>query len=633
MDTAADRISDTLSSIDDLASKSLNDAVQLLRSLQQPIGWWKGSLDTNVTMDAEYLLLREFLGLSVPETTESMARWIRSRQGVDGAWATSFEGPGDVSTTVEAWVALRLAGDSVDEPHMLRAAEFVRAHGGVENSRVFTRIWLSLFGLWSWEDCPELPPEIMFLPAWAPLNIYNWACWARLTIVPLTIVCTLKPVRQLPFGIDELRSGVPMRPQAKAWSTPGMFQRLDKALSWYARHPLGRLRRRAMKRATAWILARQEADGGWGGLQPPWVYSLIALNLLGYSPTDPVMRAGLAGLDGFLIYENTPDGPTCRLEACQSPVWDTALSVAALLDAGVPTDDPAVVRAAEWLLGEQTVVGGDWQVRRPAAPSGGWAFGFAMDTYPDNDDTAEVVSCLSRVAYPDEQRMTQALDRAVEWTVAMQSRDGGWAAFDADNDKKLATKMPFSDFGAVIDPPSADVTAHVVEMLATRHAHPEECQRGVEWLLSHQESDGSWFGNWGINYIYGTGAVVPALIAAGVEPDSVPIRSAIRWVKGCQNDDGGWGEDMRSYVDPAWVGRGVSTASQTAWALLALLAAGEDGEAVHRGITWLVKSQRHDGGWDEPQYTGTGFPGAFYMNYHLYRLVFPIWALGRYLAR
>jgi squalene-hopene/tetraprenyl-beta-curcumene cyclase len=636
MTTTANRIPDAVSATDAVARKALDDAVRLLRSQQQPAGWWKGPLDTNVTMDAEDLLLREFLGISTPEVTKPAARWIRSQQGADGAWATFFGGPGDLSTTVEAWVALRLAGDGPDEPHMLRATGFVRVQGGVEASRVFTRIWLSLFGLWLWDHCPELPPEIMFLPSWAPLNIYDWACWARQTIVPLTIVRTLKPVRPLPFGIDELRSGRSARPQAAPWTASGLFQRLDTALRWYTRHPIGPLRRLAMKQATEWILARQEADGGWGGIQPPWVYSLLALNLMGYPLKHPAMRAGLAGLDGFVICENTPEGPTRRLEACQSPVWDTALSLAALLDAGAPADDPAVLRAADWLLGEQITTGGDWQVRRPRVRSGGWAFEFANDIYPDIDDTAEVVLSLGRVAHPDTQRVAAALDRAVEWTAGMQSRDGGWAAFDADNTRTLATKLPFCDFGAVTDPPSADVTAHVVEMLATEGAYPERCRCGVAWLLNQQEPDGSWFGRWGANYIYGTAAAVPALLVAGVDPGAAPIRWAVRWLKRCQNDDGGWGEDMRSYVDRAWAGRGVSTASQTAWALLALLAAGEDSgqdcEAVRRGVEWLVTTQRHDGGWDEPQFTGTGFPGDFYINYHMYRLVFPIWALGRYLS-
>ena len=527
-------------------------------------------------------------------------------------------------------MALRLAGDQPDEPHMRLAAKWVRRAGGVESSRVFTRIWLSLFGLCRWEDCPELPPEIMFLPPWCPLSIYDFGCWARQTIVPLTIVCTVKPVRPLPFGIDELRSGAPPPPLDPPWTTAGLFERLDNVLRRYARRPVKALRRLAMKQAVEWILARQEADGGWGGIQPPWVYSVLALHLMGYPLDHPAMRAALSGLDGFTIHEDTAAGPTRRLEACQSPVWDTTLSLAALLDAGVPADDPAVLRAADWLLDEQICADGDWQVRRPGLPCGGWAFEFDNDTYPDTDDTAEVILALGRVAHPDTERLAAAINRAIEWTAGMQSREGGWAAFDADNTRTLVTRLPFCDFGAVTDPPSADVTAHVVEMLATEGVYPERLKSGVSWLLDHQEADGSWFGRWGANYVYGTGAVVPALIAAGVQPHEAPIRAAVSWLARHQNNDGGWGEDLRSYADPGWAGRGPSTASQTAWALLALLAAGEDSSVVHRGVRWLVEAQRPDGGWDEPQFTGTGFPGDFYINYQMYRLVFPIWALGRY---
>lgn len=613
------------------ATDALGAAVGHLRALQHETGWWKGELATNVTMDAEDLLLREFLGISTPAVTEPAARWIRSQQRPDGTWATFHDGPGDLSTTVEAWVALRLAGDAADAPHLRAAAEFVRASGGVENSRVFTRIWLALFGLWSWDDLPNLPPELVFLPSWFPLNIYDWGCWARQTVVPLTVVATLRPSRPLPFGINELRSGAPRPKRQSILGLAGLFQRLDSVLHGYARYPVAPMRNLAMRRAAEWILARQEADGGWGGIQPPWVYSLLALHLLGYPLDHPAIRAGIEGLDGFTVREHTPDGEVRRLEACQSPVWDTGLAVAALLDAGVPGDDPAVLRATDWLLGEQITGGGDWQVRRPRLESGGWAFEFANDAYPDTDDTAEIVLALHRVSHPDPARLAAAVDRAAEWTVGMQSRDGGWGAFDADNTSTLPMKLPFCDFGAVTDPPSADVTAHAVEMMAAlgRGAEPA-CRRGVRWLLDHQESDGSWFGRWGANYVYGTGAAGPALVAAGLNPRSTPIRAALAWLEEHQNPDGGWGEDLRSYRDPAWIGRGASTASQTAWALLALLAADPDSPAVDRGIAWLLDTQRPDGTWDEDHYTGTGFPGDFYINYHLYRLVFPIWALGRY---
>ena len=617
----------------------LDAAVDHLRSLQHEDGWWKGDLATNVTMDAEDLMLRHFLGVATAQTDDETARWIRSQQRDDGSWATFPGGPGELSTTVESWVALRMAGDEPTAPHMVAAAEFARSAGGVEQARVFTHMWLSLFGLWSWDDCPDLPPELIFLPTWAPLNIYNWACWARQTIVPLTIVSALRPVHPVDFGVDELRSGGPAAKVAPPWTLDGVFQRLDVALNAYTRHiprgPLGGLRRLAMRRATEWILARQEADGGWGGIQPPWVYSLIALHLMGYPLDHPAVKAGLDGLEGFTVHAQTDEGPIRWLEACQSPVWDTGLAVAAMLDAGVAPDDKAVLKATDWLLDEQIHADGDWQVRRPDLTTGGWAFEFANDGYPDTDDTAEIVLALRRVAHPDPARLRAALDDAVAWTTGMQSRDGGWGAFDADNTDTTPLRLPFCDFGAVIDPPSADVTAHIVEMLAAEGlTDTEPCRRGIRWLLDHQEDDGSWFGRWGTNHVYGTGAVVPALVEAGMPTDDPVIRRAARWLEDHQNADGGWGEDLRSYVDRAWIGRGDSTPSQTAWALLALLAAGEDdSEAVRRGIAHLVETQRADGGWDEHRYTGTGFPGDFYIGYHLYRIVFPIWALGRYVTR
>jgi squalene-hopene/tetraprenyl-beta-curcumene cyclase len=617
------------------ATRALDAAVAHLRGLQDPRGWWKGELETNVTMDAEDLLLRQFLGILRPGETAEAARWIRSQQRPDGTWATFYGGPADLSTTVEAWVALRLAGDSEDAPHMRAAAAFVLACGGVEASRVFTRIWLALFGLWPWERLPDLPPEMIFLPRWFPLNIYDWACWARQTVVPLTIVSTLRPVRPLPFGIDALRSGKAPRRHRPLWTWAGFFQRLDRVLHAYARHPVRPLRRLAMRRGAEWIIARQEADGSWGGIQPPWVYSLLALHLLGYALDHPAVAAGLRGLDGFTVREETPAGWVRRLEACQSPVWDTALALVALRDAGVAPDDPAVLRGAEWLLDEEISAGGDWQVRRPKLRPGGWAFEFANDGYPDTDDTAEVVLALRRTAVSDVDRLRGAIDRGVAWTRGMRSKDGGWAAFDADNTRALTTKLPFCDFGAVIDPPSADVTAHIVEMLAHEGlVGSPECQSGIAWLLANQERDGSWFGRWGANHVYGTGAAVPALVAAGLPADAPAVRRAVRWLQEHQNGDGGWGEDLRSYRDPAWIGRGESTASQTAWALLALLAAGERGSAAtQRGVRFLVGTQLPDGGWDEPYFTGTGFPGDFYINYHLYRIVFPISALGRYLER
>ncbi len=666
------------------AAAALARATDHLLSLQRGQGWWQGELETNVTMDAEDLLLREFLGVRTTEQTQGSARWIASQQRDDGTWANFYGGPGDLSTTVEAYVALRLAGHEPQAPHMARAADWIRDQGGIPATRVFTRIWLALFGEWSWDDLPVMPPELIYLPVWFPFNVYDWGCWARQTIVPLTIVGAIRPATPLPFGLNELwpegdpsaramgpagatgapggsggspprasRAAVGRRDRPKDPGWAAVFGGLDRALHGYERRahraaPVRAVRRAAIRRCAEWIIARQEADGCWGGIQPPWVYSLIALRLLGYGLDHPVLRRGLAGLDRFTITEDTPDGPVRRMEACQSPVWDTVLAMIALADAGLPADHPALTRAADWLLEEEIAGPGDWQVRRPALVPGGWAFEFDNDNYPDIDDTAEVVLALRRVRLfsppapgdgstapppgPDAHRKA-AISRGLAWITGMASADGGWAAFDADNTSRLVAKLPFCDFGAVTDPPSADVTAHVVEALAAAgQAGSRAARRGVVWLLRAQEADGSWFGRWGANYVYGTGAVVPALITAGVLPGKPAIRRAVAWLEEHQNPDGGWGEDMRSYDDQSLAGRGASTASQTAWALLALLAAGGAGPAADAGIRWLAEHQRSDGTWDEPQFTGTGFPRDFYINYHIYRLVFPVSALGRYLA-
>ena len=671
---------------------ALERACEHLLSLQDEAGWWRGELQTNVTMDAEDMLLREFLGIRTAAETERSAVWIRSQQREDGTWSNFDGGPGDLSTTIEAYFALRLAGDAADAAHMRAAAEFVRAAGGLEGARVFTHVWLALFGLWPWERVPALPPEIMLLPRWAPLNIYDFGCWARQTIVALSLVIARRPQRQLTFDLRELHGPQPWTPRwwrSRPSSAGGRWlRRLDSVLRLYERRPLRSLRRLAIARAQAWIVRRQEADGSWGGIQPPWVYSLIALQLGGYALEHPVIRRGLEGLERFMVEDrgkgveplsphetrsshldppsapssngSGPSSPSRRLEACQSPVWDTALAVVALGDGGLPGDHPALTRATEWLLAEEVRVRGDWAVARPRVAPGGWAFEFENDNYPDVDDTAEVVLALLRVTPLEPERARRAnrlrraradrradggarerlgersqdaIDRAVGWVEGMQSAGGGWGAFDADNTRALVRELPFLDFGEVIDEPSADVTAHTLEMLAAvGRAESEAARAGLRWLLAQQEAGGSWFGRWGVNHVYGTGAALPALVAMGVSPEDPSIRRAVAWLEDHQNEDGGWGEDPRSYDSPEWIGRGPSTASQTAWALLALHAAGEELErspAVERGVGWLLRAQRADGTWEEPQYTGTGFPSDYYINYHLYRLTFPIMALGR----
>ncbi|HET8944377.1 MAG TPA: squalene--hopene cyclase [Dehalococcoidia bacterium] len=609
---------------------------------QHPDGYWVGELETNVCMAAEYLLLTHFLGVRDEERWRKIATFLLREQRPDGTWAIYFSGPPDINATVESYFALKLAGVSPDDPGMRKARQWVLSVGGVPKTRVFTKIWLALLGQWDWRGVPVLPPELMFLPHWFPLNIYDFASWARATIVPMLIILSERPACPVPdyARIDELyplgRAGTGYAlPRPKStFSWKRAFHAADGLLRKYDRVAVGPLREAAYRAAERWIVARQEADGSWGGIQPPWVYSLIALKLRGYGPDHPVMRRGLEGFEGAWAIQ---DGETFNPQACLSPVWDTALAVIALLDSGLSPDHPAIVQAGRWLLREQVLTGGDWQVKARGVEPGGWSFEFENDIYPDTDDTAEVLIALSRTALPEAGRKQRAIESGKRWLLGMQSANGGWGAFDRDNTRRLVNEIPFCDFGEVIDPPSADVTAHVIEALAELGgARSEAVRRGLRYLRREQRPDGSWFGRWGVNYTYGTGGVLPALHANGVDMSRPHVRRAASWLAGRQNEDGGWGETCGSYDDAAEAGRGPSTASQTAWGLMGLLSVDRtagDGlvaETVARGVRYLVESQEEDGQWNEPHFTGTGFPGDFYIRYHLYRNYFPLMALGRY---
>jgi squalene-hopene/tetraprenyl-beta-curcumene cyclase len=459
---------------------------------------------------------------------------------------------------------------------------------------------MALLGQWPRQRIVPIPPEMILLPAGAPVSIYSFACWARQTVVALSVVRALRPVRPARIDLREIgaRPGATTRPPR-----PSV------------------LRRRALAAAEEWVRERQEADGSWGGIQPPWVWSIIMLAALGHGWEDETFRRAVEGWEGFTI----DDGDRLRPEACQSPVWDTALAVLALRAAGVPAEHPQLARAGEWLLGEEVTVSGDWCVRCPELRPGGWAFEFQNDLYPDVDDTAVVALALRELGMGDD-----AVGRGLDWTVGMQSRGGGWGAFDVNNVAYWLYRIPFCDFGKVTDEPSADVTAHALEVLAPSRRHDAAVARGLAWLLAEQEDDGSWFGRWGVNHVYGTAAALPALEACGLPPEHPAVRRAVAWLDFVQNLDGSFGEDIRSYADPAARGRGPATPSQTAWALLAYVAAGEaESDSARRAAEWLCHVQRSDGDWDELHYTGTGFPLDFMIRYHLYRLTFPLLALGR----
>jgi squalene-hopene/tetraprenyl-beta-curcumene cyclase len=611
---------------------AIEGAVDALLQMQAPGGYWVGELEANVTLTAEYLFLRRLLGCSDPEREAQIARYLLSTQIEDGGWAVYYGGPGDLNCTVEAYFALTLAGYSADHPALKRARELILQKGGLKKARVFTRIWLACFGQVDWRDLPAMPTWMILLPSDFVFSIYHFASWARSTIVPLLPLLDARPVMPAPpeQGLAEL--DIPLDEPSDlgpllSWQR--FFLQTDrqlKAFDWLLTKPF---RRWALREVEKWLIEHQEESGDWGGIFPAMSNSVLALYLLGRPLDDPHVASGLEALERFGITEDD----TWRLQSCVSPGWDTGLALLALQEAELPARHPALQRAVEWLLTKQSTKIGDWaKATRPVEP-GGWWFEHYNEQFPDCDDTAVVLLALHRAEQGGLAVDQREVRRGLNWLRAMQCDGGGWAAFDRNNTSPLLKQIPFCDFGEVIDPPSADVTAHTLEYLGaigTPHSDPA-LRDGLAYLLREQEPDGAWFGRWGINYIYGTGAALPALAALGFGPDHPAMRRGTDWLERHQNQDGGWGEDPRGYKDPAWHGRGESTASQTAWALLGLIAAGRaEGEAARRGVAWLVERQQPDGTWDEPQFTGTGFPGDFYINYHLYRDIFPLLALARY---
>jgi squalene-hopene/tetraprenyl-beta-curcumene cyclase len=576
--------------------RAIEGGTQRLLELQHPDGWWVGELESNATMIAEHLFWLHYMGLRDPATDRKLANELLARRREDGTWSNWFDGPADLSTTIESYVALKMAG--VDAG--LETLAYIQRSGGIPAARIFTKCFLALLGQWPWQRIPPVPPEIVLLPPSAPFSIYNLACWARQTVVPLSVVLSLRPVRDA--GVDLRQVGA--RPgQSRAPARPGP------------------LRRRAIETAERWVRERQEADGGWGGIQPPWVWSIIMFATLGYGFEDEHLRKAVEGWSGFMVDE----GDRLRPEACQSPIWDTALAVLGLRACGVPADHPQLVKTGKWLLNEEVTVKGDWSVRVPDVEPGGWAFEFQNDHYPDVDDAAVVCLALEELGIGH-----NAVQRGLKWIEGMQSSNGGWGAFDVDNTSDWLYKVPFFDFGAVIDPPSEDVAAHAVEALAPHAQFAETTRRGLDYLLREQQDDGSWWGRWGVNHVYGTAAVLPALEAAGIDYDHPAMRKAVAWLDSVQHETGGFGEDIRSYHEREWRGRGVPTASQTAWGALAYVAAGEAERAsARRAADHLCATQLENGDWREEQYTGTGFPTDFMIRYHLYRLHFPLIALGR----
>lgn len=605
---------------------------------QHPDGYWWYELESNVTITSEYLMLLYFLGVRDDKKYKKISHHILKNQRLDGTWSLYWGGKSDLSTTVEAYFALKLAGLPAEDSRLRKAREFILENGGVEAARVFTKIYLALFGEYDWMAIPSIPVGIIFLPTWFPVNIYNFSSWARGTIVPLSMIVDLKPSRPIPENArirelfktpDKTSSITAGRLPRHSWKR--VFILIDKMIKITEGLSIRPWRGKALKKIEGWILEHQDPSGDWGGIQPAMVNSLLALAALGYQVPDEPIRKGLEALERFII----EDEEELVLQSCISPIWDTALTSLALLYSGMGRDHPSLEKACTWLASKQIFEKGDWSVKRPDLEPGGWAFEFENNWYPDVDDTAVVLLLLNKLA-DKEYINTANLEKGLNWVMGMRGKDGGWGAFDVDNNMKVLNQLPFGDLEAMIDPSTPDLTGRVLELLGAigHDLSNEAVQKGIEFIKRTQESDGSWWGRWGVNYLYGTSIVMAGLDSVGEDMMKPYIKKAVNWLKANQNPDGGWGEGCESYESPAFRCRGESTPSQTAWAVLALMAAGEvTSKEVIKGIKYLLKTQKDDGTWDEKHFTGTGFPKYFFIRYHNYRNCFPLMSLGKFVSK
>jgi squalene-hopene/tetraprenyl-beta-curcumene cyclase len=598
---------------------------------QDPKGYWWAELESNVTITAEYVMLAHLLDISIAEKKKSIVKYLLGHQGENGGWGLYYGDGGELSTTIEAYFALKLLGEDPASEPLAKARSFILKRGGIEPSRVFTKIWLALYDQYDWKKIPSMPVELVLLPPEFYFNIYEFSSWARGTAVPLSIVLCIRPKLRLPGLLRIQELCLLARDKRLDSRINRLFFVLDRIAKRLEKRPIKKLRRRAIEAAQNWIIDHQEGSGDWGGIQPPMVYSMLALHYLGFPLSHDVMKKGLKAIEDFCMEDD--DG--LRMQSCISPVWDTALTALALLEAGVSSEHPALEKSAGWLISQQILTGGDWQFKNGCLP-GGWAFEFNNSRYPDVDDSAVVLNALGRFSPQRCKGLDSCKSRGMKWVMSMQSSNGGWAAFDRDNGMEILNRIPFADSEAMVDPPTADVTGRVLEVMGSwgyDQSHGA-AKRGIAFIKSIQEKDGSWSGRWGVNYVYGTWSVLRGLISIGEDPKSAAVRAAVHWLKDHQNPDGGWGESCDSYKRPELGGQGPSTASQTAWAIMGLLAGGEEkSQEVSKGIQYLLRNQKPDGSWDEIHFTGTGFPKHFYIRYHNYRNCFPLMALGQYMKK
>jgi len=613
---------------------AIRAATDAILDQQKPDGHWVYELEADATIPAEYVLLVHYLAEAPNlELERKIGVYLRRIQGAHGGWPLYHEGAFDISATVKAYFALKMIGDDINAPHMARAREEIRKRGGAIKANVFTRILLALYGQCSWNDVPTVPPELILLPRWFPVHLSKMSYWARTVIVPLLVLCARKPLARNPRAIhvDELFvPGVPAASpraphQSAGWSAFfGALDRVLKIVPW----PKG-ARERAIAECVRWTTQRLNGEDGLGAIYPAMANSVMMYDLIGYPPEHPDRAIARKSVENLLVIKDHE----AYCQPCVSPVWDTALVAHALMETRDEAAQKAVARSLEWLKPLQVLeVKGDWAEEKPDVRPGGWAFQYRNDYYPDLDDTAVVVMAMDRGStrglYKD------AIARGAEWVEGLQSRDGGWGAFDADNSYTYLNNIPFADHGALLDPPTEDVSGRCVGMMAQLGAGKDDprMKAGVDYLIRTQREDGSWWGRWGVNYIYGTWSALAGLNGAGLSADHPTMKKGAGWLVEIQNPDGGWGENCDSYkLDYKGYEPAPSTASQTAWALLGLMAAGQvDHPAVVRGVNYLKATQETDGLWSQPHYTGGGFPRVFYLNYHGYPKFFPLWALARY---
>ena len=621
----------------------------LLEQQHPEDGYWVEELEADTTLTSEYMMLRRYIGAVDRNREAQMVRYLQDVQLAEGGWPIYTGGPMDVSASVKAYFALKLAGVPQGDPGMCRARRAILERGGVVSANVFTKITLALFGQYDWIGLPSMPPEIMLAPRRFSFNIYAVSYWSRAVVVPLLIIFAIRRECRIPAeqGIEELfgeprdridyRKAPPFQKDREIMSWRNFFVWVDGVLKIYEKYPLLSIRKRAIKKAEAWLLDHMQGEGGLGAIYPAMANSIFALMALGYPVTHPLIQKAIREIEALEI--ETPasaDGQrpsTLHLQPCHSPIWDTALTINAFIERGLSIDHESLLHASSWLRSRQTHVVGDWVVSAPTAVPGGWYFQFENEWYPDVDDSAAVVTALAKLSSIQPADQDEGIQRGLQWILAMQSSTGGWGAYDRDNDRLIFNKIPFADHQSLLDPPTADLTGRCLEMLGTLgydRSHPAAAP-ALEFLRREQESDGSWYGRWGVNYLYGTWCVMAGLQAIGEDMSAPWVQRAVVWLESKQNVDGGWGESCLSYADQSWAGAGESTPSQTAWALMALLAAGlSDSLSVVRGMNFLLRRQLDDGTWFEPFHTGTGFPRFFYLRYHGYSKYFPTWALAMY---